>query len=535
MCGIAVAIDWDDAAQSTTRLIEGLHHRGDVTDPIICPSPRIAMGTRRLRIVDGDHAVQPQPSFDGRLLVSFNGEIYNHVELRRELEAMGVVFRTASDTEVLASSLRTWGLKALERINGMYAFVAVDTANGEFLAARDPLGVKPLYLIQSERGFLFCSEIRPLLNTCEEGAVLLLPPGHALTRKALIKFGSFVTARATQLSNFDPVVLDRLLAKAVQIRAPADLPVATMFSGGIDSTLVAHYARQARPEIPGYFLGDERSPDYEYAALYADLTGLDLRRVPLEDAGEGLSARIDSLVAAAESFEPFVIRNGLCNSLLARRIHEDGYRVALCGEGADELFAGYEPLEIAFQHEEASGRQVREQTLAIMHRTNLQRLDRFGMRFQVEVREPFLDPAVIGYALSLPASALLQRAAGEVRGKAPLRSLWDLHRGQLPLEIRDRKKTPMNVGAGLDKSQKKSPLMEFAEQTVSDRDFADGKLRYPQFDLCTKEEFLYFSRLAATLDVSRVPHLTARPRLKLPIVRPEQRALEVLSDYIVEN
>lgn len=155
MCGIAVAIGWDDAEYTVQRLIEGLRHRGDVTDPIVRPLPGLAMGTRRLRIVDAEHAAQPQSSFDGRTIVAFNGEIYNHAELRRELVSKGIVFRTNSDTEVLASSLRAWGPRALQRINGMYAFVAIDATNGEFLAARDPLGVKPLYLIQSERGYLF--------------------------------------------------------------------------------------------------------------------------------------------------------------------------------------------------------------------------------------------------------------------------------------------------------------------------------------------------------------------------------------------
>ena len=532
MCGIAVAIDWDDAEEAVRRLIAGVLHRGDVTDPIVSPRRGVAMGTRRLRIVDGEHAAQPQSSFDGRLLVSFNGEIYNHFELRREMEAMGVVFRTASDTEVLASSLRVWGAKALERINGMYAFVAVDTENGEFLAARDPLGVKPLYLTQSARGFLFCSEIRPLLNTCETGPVLFLPPGHMLTRQSLIKFGSLITFQAEPRRAHDAAILDERLANAVRIRIPPDLPFAMMFSGGIDSTLIAHYARRERPETPGYFLGDERAPDCEYAVRYADETGFDLRRVALDNTSGSLSAQIGSVVGAMESFEPSVIRDGYCNLLLAQRIREDGYRVALCGEGADELFAGYEPLELAFHDSEESGRAVREQTLATMHKTNLQRLDRLGMRFQLELREPFLDPSVVGYALGLPAHALLQRSGGEVLGKAPLRSLWDLHPA-LPPEIRDRRKTAMHIGSGLDQSQKRSPWIEFAEQSVSDRDFVDGKARFAAFDLRTKEEYLYLDRLAESLDVFRVPHLTARPRLRLPPMKSAQDARQVLSDYLV--
>src|ERR1700743_2862349 len=103
MCGIAVAVDCDDAEAIVRRLVKGFVHRGDGDDPVVAPRPRVAMGTRRLRIVDAERAAQPQASFHGRILVSFNGEIYNHVELRRALEAKGVAFRTESDTEVLAS------------------------------------------------------------------------------------------------------------------------------------------------------------------------------------------------------------------------------------------------------------------------------------------------------------------------------------------------------------------------------------------------------------------------------------------------
>ena len=149
MCGIAVAIDWPDAELTVEKLIQRILHRGDVTDPFLSPRPNTTMGTRRLRIVDGAHAVQPQISFNGRLAVSFNGEIYNHDELRRDLSDLGVEFKTESDTEVLANALQVWGHRALERVVGMYAFVALDISTGEFLAARDPFGVKPLYVIQS--------------------------------------------------------------------------------------------------------------------------------------------------------------------------------------------------------------------------------------------------------------------------------------------------------------------------------------------------------------------------------------------------
>jgi asparagine synthase (glutamine-hydrolysing) len=130
MCGFAVAVDWPEAETVVARLVEGIRHRGDITDPILSPRTDMALCTRRLRIVDAEHAVQPQLSFDGRLAVSFNGEIYNHVALRQELATLGVPFRTESDTEVLVNALRVWGARALERLVGMYAFVAIDLTRG---------------------------------------------------------------------------------------------------------------------------------------------------------------------------------------------------------------------------------------------------------------------------------------------------------------------------------------------------------------------------------------------------------------------
>jgi asparagine synthase (glutamine-hydrolysing) len=518
MCGIAVAFGWDDADATVRSLIGGIMHRGDITDPVFSLSPTIAMGTRRLRIVDGAHAMQPQLSFDGRIAVAFNGEIYNHAELRAELGALGVPFRTQSDTEVLASALGVWGPNALTRLNGMFAFVAIDIASGEFLAARDPLGVKPLYLIQSGAAFAFCSEIRPLLETVETGEVLLLPPGHLLTRDRCLQYKRFTADLAAPKRPHDPRTLDALLAAAVHRRLPPGLPVAAMFSGGIDSTLVVHYARQLRPATPGYFLGGPTAPDYAYAARYADASKLDLRHVALDETTPTL-ALIDQLVETVETFEPSVLRDSFCTALISAQMSRDGYRVALCGEGADELFAGYVPLEVAFDDSEMAGTFVRDQCLGGMHRTNLQRLDRMAMHQQLEAREPFLDATIVDYALSLTAEDHVKSVDGQPRGKAALRSLYDLYPKQLPTEIRDRRKLPLNEGAGLDPAHNDSPWITFANEIVSDAALVDGKARFAAFDLRTKEELLYLDRLAMTLDVSRVPHLTARARVQFPTVK----------------
>jgi asparagine synthase (glutamine-hydrolysing) len=512
MCGIAVAINWDDAEAVVWRLIAGILHRGDITDPLVMPQKDTAMCTRRLRIVDARQGQQPQASFDGRLLVSFNGEIYNHVELRRELEKLGVPFRTENDTEVLANALQVWGAQALKRIIGMFAFVAVDTATGEFLAARDPFGVKPLYLIQSGTRFLFCSEIKPLLDASPDGEVLLLPPGYLLTRNFCRQF--YQLPQPETLGAGSTKALDEILSEAVRLRMPPDLPAAGLFSGGIDSTLMMHYARRHQPQMPGYIIAGPDAPDYRYAREYANTTGLDMREVKFDPQSAETLPLLEIVAQTAEAFEPAIVRPALYGYLISRRIHEDGFRVALCGEGADELFAGYAPLEHAFAQNNVLGRNVQEQCLSMMHRANLQRVDRCSMRFELEIREPFLDLALVEYACGLDTSALLKSVDGFPRGKQPLRALYDLYPDALPVAIRDRRKIQFDEGAGIASEGADWPAL--FEEAVTDQEFQDGKREFAAFEITRKEELFYLRALARSMDISRVAHLKSRTRLYVP-------------------
>ncbi|HUZ33837.1 MAG TPA: asparagine synthetase B [Xanthobacteraceae bacterium] len=513
MCGIAVAIDWDGAEESVRRLIAGMLHRGDVTDPLVSHGSRVAMCTRRLRIVDAAGGTQPQASFDERFLVCLNGEIYNHNELRQELEALGIGFRTECDTEVVANVLRAWGVNGIKRLAGMYAFVAIDTATGEYLAARDPFGVKPLYLIEAKapKGFLFCSEIRPLLGAIDNQNVLFLPPGYMLTRNFCGPFYKLPDPGSSRAAS--PEELDHIVAEAVRIRVPTDLPVAALFSGGIDSTLILHYARRFKPEIASYIAVGNNARDHIYASRYADETGLDLREVVVDARAGRMLNLLETVVDVAETFEPAVIRPGVYTYLLSEQIHRDGYRVALCGEGADELFAGYEPLEHAFLQTKTLGRYAQQQCLAMMHRTNLQRIDRCSMRFQLEIREPFLDQTVVNHAIALDESELVKTTGGTLVGKAPLRTLYDLYPSKLPGFIRDRKKLLFHEGAGA--GMEESNLRDLFEHALSDLDLRDGQREFADFQIATKEELFYMRALAANFDVRRVPHLRRRLRLDL--------------------
>ena len=158
MCGIAVAIDWPEAEATVGRLIGGILHRGDVTDPIAVLRKDTAMATRRLRIVDAEHAIQPQVSFNSPCGYLFNGEIYNYLELRRELQRPRRRIQNRIRYRSSGQRAASVGYRALERTVGMYAFVAVDLANGEFRSARPVRGQAALHHSNPARGI--CSARR---------------------------------------------------------------------------------------------------------------------------------------------------------------------------------------------------------------------------------------------------------------------------------------------------------------------------------------------------------------------------------------
>jgi asparagine synthase (glutamine-hydrolysing) len=266
--------------------------------------------------------------------------------------------------------------------------------------------------------------------------------------------------------------------------------------------------------MPGYIIAGRDAPDTRYAKAYADQTGLDLREVPFEAQSHQTLSLLETVADTVEAFEPAIVRPGFYGTLISKRIHEDGFRVALCGEGADELFAGYGPLEHAFAQSTALGRHVQEQCLSMMHRANLQRVDRCAMRFELEIREPFLDLAVVEHALSLDAGALLKTIDGLPSGKQPLRALYDLYPDALPTLIRDRRKLHFDEGAGI--ASESAGWSQLFEDAVSDRDFHDGKREFSTFEIADKEEFFYLRALARRMDVNRVPHLKSRTRLTVP-------------------
>ncbi len=337
------------------------------------PSGRAVFAHRRLSIIDLDsRSNQPFSTPDGRYTMVFNGEIYNFEELKVELSAAGQAFRTSSDTEVLLYALAHWGVDALKRLNGMFAFALWDETSHRLLMARDRLGVKPLYLDASISGRLaFASTLGPLLalrdtkatlNISGLGAylqTLYIPAGQsAVNEIQQLRAGCYLTADALgvttrewwtpadaprpQISRDMTTALDELdtrISSAVGRRLISDVPVGVFLSGGVDSSLITAYmTRRAQKQVQTFTIGFNETAHDESAIARAVSLHLGTNH-------HEFVAQPGDLIGLAEHFtdyfdEPFADVSAI-PSLLVSKLTRRHVTVALCGDGGDECFGGY--------------------------------------------------------------------------------------------------------------------------------------------------------------------------------------------------
>ncbi len=379
MCGIAGFVGCGDSA-ILAAMTDRLRHRGpDGEGAFVDPRWRAFLGHRRLVVIDPTGGHQPMEDDEGRIVVVFNGEIYNHHELRQELVARGYRFRSDhSDTEVLVHGFKEWGEALPTRLNGMFAFAILDRSAGRLFLARDRFGEKPLYYVHRPGLFAFASEISALLRHPEIHA----EPDRAAARK-FMAYG-FVpapntlyagvrklphgytfsldladdTGRAQAYYRFriepDPPPggedqwadeLEARLAKAVKLRLESDVPLGILLSGGIDSSAVLSFAADYRPAagIDTFCMGflEASFDESAYARIMAahvgsrhheDICDLDRARSFIEELGRTLDDPIN---------DPSIIPTSLVFEFVRRHV-----TVALSGDGGDELLAGYDPFAV---------------------------------------------------------------------------------------------------------------------------------------------------------------------------------------------
>ena len=276
---------------------------------------------------------------------------------------------------------------------GMYAFVVVDHARKRTLAGRDPFGIKPLYYGRQGEQLLFASEIKALVRA-GTNAIRAVPAGGYVDNGHASERQQFPNVPILEI---DPEEAKsetrRLLEDSVRSMVDTDLPVAVLCGGGIDSSAVLYEAAKACKHLTVYAVGVSlEAPDVCAARCVARQLGVPFRPVIVDEAS--LLQSIPEVVACIESFEPNHIRGGTLSYALARAVHEDGIKIALCGEGADELLAGYPEFQEYLGQpgwEMQVQREVHRFTWEL-HKTQLQRVDRTNMAFAVEVRVPFLGP-----------------------------------------------------------------------------------------------------------------------------------------------
>ncbi|MBV8161250.1 MAG: asparagine synthase (glutamine-hydrolyzing), partial [Acidimicrobiia bacterium] len=395
MCGIAGVVARSDAADVAGWLEAAascLAHRGpdDVGFLQWQPGDRPRLGRvvdarqstvgfahRRLAILDlSTSAWQPMASPDGRYHLVYNGEIYNYVELREELETLGHRFRSSGDTEVLLAALRQWGAGALGRVVGMFAFALLDTDEGRLLLARDPFGIKPLFYANTSAGFAFASEIAPLLDfpcvsrradalavydylrygvTDHDDRSLFadvrrVPGGHLLEidvesvgNHPTSPYWTLEAAPLRDVSRIEAAGrLRELFLDSVRLHLRSDVVVGTALSGGVDSSAIVMAMRAvggAALDIRTFsWVAQEPEIDEErwvdLVASSADATSRKVRAGP-----DDLVADLDTLIAVQG--EPFRSTSIYAQYCVFRLAAESGVKVMLDGQGADELLGGY--------------------------------------------------------------------------------------------------------------------------------------------------------------------------------------------------
>jgi asparagine synthase (glutamine-hydrolysing) len=373
MCGILGWIGTGATREAFEARLDRLRHRGPDGSGFWQDGPRdVLLGHRRLAIIDlSPTGAQPMVDASGRWVIVFNGEIYNFVELRAELEAEGVAFRGRSDTEVLLEVYKRWGEGCLARLNGMFAFAIYDSGSSDappsLFLARDRVGKKPLYYVRNGTCLRFASELKALghdsgldlaaLNhylaygcypgeLCFQQGVAKLPAGHAARFTPASgqwkQWAWWTLPDRAAPSTGDPEALTEelaaLLSQSVRRRLVADVPVGVFLSGGLDSSLVtAAAARVSDVPVKTFTIrvpatGFDESP---YALLVASHFGTDHHELTADHAS---LAVLDDM---AGFFDEPLADSSLIPTFLVSRLTRQQVTVALGGDGGDELFAGY--------------------------------------------------------------------------------------------------------------------------------------------------------------------------------------------------
>lgn len=494
MCGIAaifnITSQTSELRSKALRMAQKIRHRGPDWSGIYVGGSAI-LAHERLSIVDPESGGQPLYSPDGRQVLAVNGEIYNHRELR-SCYAGRYAFRTGSDCEVILALYREKGIGFLEELNGIFAFALYDEETDDYLIARDPIGVIPLYIGRDREGRVYAaSELKALEGFCDEYEPFL--PGHYY-RGSEGKMQRWYRRDWEEGVPSSPCpLLKSSLESAVRRQLMSDVPYGVLLSGGLDSSIISAIAKKYAskrietdnkadawwPQLHSFAVGLKGAPDLIKAREVAQYIGTVHHEINYT-VQEGLDALRD-VIYYIETYDVTTVRASTPMYLLARVIKSMGIKMVLSGEGADEIFGGYlyfhkAPTPQAF-HEET----VRK--LSKLHLYDCLRANKSLAAWGVEGRVPFLDKEFIDVAMRI--SPALKMCPGREIEKKILRETFA---DMLPPSVAWRQKEQFSDGVGylwID------TLKQITAAAVSDEQMAHAAERFPIHTPQNKEEYYY--------------------------------------------
>ncbi len=397
MCGVTGLWKHTDS-QAVLEMMSRMVHRGPDADGLR-DGPGGMLGHRRLSIMDPEGGNHPIYNESRSHAIVANGEVYNFPQLRQQLEQQHN-FRTTCDTEAVLHLFEDKGSETAAALDGMFAFAVAD--NDQLYLARDPIGIKPLYVGEREGGMIFASELKALAGLADK--VSEFPAGTWYHSGS----GFHTYYEIPDLQPLEMSVEDhcrrirRVLEESVTKRLMSDVPLGAFLSGGLDSSLIAAIARQQVDELHTFSVGIAGSNDLAAARLVAD--HLDTIHHEYIITPADIREHLPEILFYLESFDQDLVRSAVpcffCSRLAAKYV-----KVILTGEGADELFAGYTYYK-DIPSEDVLHSELRR-SVGGLHNVNLQRVDRMTMAHSLEGRVPFLDLKMIEAGMQTPAELKL--------------------------------------------------------------------------------------------------------------------------------
>lgn len=465
MCGVSASIPADQGFMR--HAIDSQVARGpDETE--LHDLGFAALGINRLAISGLSGGSQPLRSASGHIEVVFNGAIYN---AQRLADRHGWKLPSMNDGEIIAPLYETYGAAFADHLEGMFAICVADRSRERLVVAVDPIGIKPLYVIFDGPGRLRCaSEIQAFPQDVRRRAVRV-PAGTVLSSD-----GCWRRVRRAEWVEGD---LIQLIRASVREQLPQEVQWGCMLSGGIDSSLVAQLATEAVGRIRTITCGLRGGSDVQAGAQMAMHLGSDHHEV-LVDRDE-LPDVVGRVVDATASMEPWTIMSGVGTYLVAREARKLGMKVLLSGEGADELFAGYDEFQSL---PDIFLEPVLAQYQADLGVSECLRLDRCTMANSIEARVPFLSTSIIRHARRLPPSMKIRRTSGASVRKHALRVAAS---SVLPAAFADRTKEEFGNGSGIS-----AAVRDLAERSYSSSKTAQIAREHPSFGISSPSHAWFF-------------------------------------------